>query len=97
MDGVAWPGHPDQKKSPVASFPAPNQLRGRPEERRSASKNCARCQAAVEAHGWREQRCSDSHPSIRYRNAVFERPAAASPFWTAYMEDLAPPRIVSTG
>jgi malate synthase len=88
MDG-AWTGHPDQNEIAVSQFPAPNQLRARPENRNAhpdlrplpsnvGTRTLAGTRAAIRT-------------VIRYRNGVLQGRGAS--LLDGYMEDLATDRI----
>jgi malate synthase len=88
MDG-AWTGHPDQNDIAVAQFPAPNQLRKRPEKAEQhpdlrplptnvGKRTVAGTRAAIRT-------------VIRYRNGVLNGKGAS--LLDGYMEDLATDRI----
>jgi malate synthase len=88
MDG-AWTGHPDQNEIAVAQFPAPNQLKARPENADEhpdlrplptgvGKRTLAGTRAAIRT-------------VIRYRNGVLNGRGAS--LLDGYMEDLATDRI----
>src|ERR1700726_2814275 len=88
MDG-AWTGHPDQKKIAVTQFPAPNQLKARPDKAEQhpdlrplptgvGKRTLAGTRAAIRT-------------VIRYRNGVLNGRGAS--LLDGYMEDLATDRI----
>ena len=88
MDG-AWTGHPDQNEIAVAQFPAPNQIRRRPEnttrypDLRPAPKGVGRLTLAGTRAAVRTV--------IRYRNGYLNGKGAS--LLDGYMEDLATDRI----
>jgi malate synthase len=88
MDG-AWTGHPDQNEIAVAQFPAPNQLRRRPEnaarypDLRPAPKGVGKLTLAGTRAAVRTV--------IRYRNGYLNGKGAS--LLDGYMEDLATDRI----
>jgi malate synthase len=88
MDG-AWTGHPDQNEIAVAQFPAPNQMRRRPQraerypDLRPAPRNLGKLTLA----GTR----AAARTVIRYRNGYLNGKGAS--LLDGYMEDLATDRI----
>jgi len=88
MDG-AWTGHPDQNAIAVAQFPAPNQLRARPQNH-DAHPNLRPLPTGVGKWTLAGTRAA-VRTVIRYRNGVLHGRGAS--LLDGYMEDLATDRI----
>jgi malate synthase len=88
MDG-AWTGHPDQNEIAVAQFPAPNQLKARPEKavERPNLRPVPKSVGKRTVGGTR----AAIRTVIRYRNGVLNGRGAS--LLDGYMEDLATDRI----
>jgi malate synthase len=88
MDG-AWTGHPDQNEIAVTQFPAPNQLRARPQDS-TVHPDLRPLPAGVGKHTLAGTRAA-IRTVIRYRNGVLNGRGAS--LLDGYMEDLATDRI----
>jgi malate synthase len=88
MDG-AWTGHPDQNEIAVTQFPAPNQLRARPQDS-NVHPDLRPLPAGVGKHTLAGTRAA-IRTVIRYRNGVLNGRGAS--LLDGYMEDLATDRI----
>jgi malate synthase len=88
MDG-AWTGHPDQNEIAVAQFPAPNQLKARPENA-MVHPDLRPAPAGVGKRTMAGTRAA-IRTVIRYRNGVLNGKGAS--LLDGYMEDLATDRI----
>jgi malate synthase len=88
MDG-AWTGHPDQNEIAVTQFPAPNQLRARPQDS-NVHPGLRPLPAGVGKHTLAGTRAA-IRTVIRYRNGVLNGRGAS--LLDGYMEDLATDRI----